>query len=100
MERKRLSNRRGHELVDFRHGSFNYVAGIGRFDDGSLAEVFLNAAKTGTPIDAAARDAAITLSLALQHGVPPETVRHALTRNADGTASGPIGALLDMLAHD
>jgi hypothetical protein len=27
-------------------------------------------------------------------------IRHALTRNRDGGASGPLGALLDMLAKD
>jgi ribonucleoside-diphosphate reductase alpha chain len=88
-----------HQLIDLRHGGFDYVAGIGRFKDGRLAEIFLNAAKTGTAIEATARDAAILVSLALQHGVTPTELRHALTRNADGTASGPVGALLDLLGE-
>jgi hypothetical protein len=45
-----------------------------------------------------ARDSAVVASLALQRGVPPETIRRALTRNGDGSASGALGTLLDMLA--
>jgi ribonucleoside-diphosphate reductase alpha chain len=97
-ERKKLPNRREHELVDFEHGGFRYVAGLGRFEDGGIAEIFLNVAKSGTLLETQARDAAITASIALQHGVTIEILRHALTRNADGTASGPLGALLDLLA--
>jgi hypothetical protein len=63
-----------------------------------LTEVFLNSAKIGTAIETAARDSAVVASLALQHGVPPETIRRALTRNGDGSASGALGTLLDMLA--
>jgi hypothetical protein len=48
--RQRLPNRRGHELVDFEHGGIRYTAGIGRFEDGALAEIFLNTAKHGTPV--------------------------------------------------
>lgn len=96
--RKRLANRRGHELVDFTHGGFAITGGVGHFDDGTIAEVFLNAAKTGTAVEAAARDAAITASLYFQHGGSPETLRRALTRNADGSPSGPLGRLLDLLA--
>ena len=47
---------------------FHYVAGIGRFDDGRLAEVFLTLPKPATAVEALARDAAIAASLALQYG--------------------------------
>jgi hypothetical protein len=50
-----------------------YTAGVGRFDDGRLAEVFLNADKVGTAIETQARDAAITASLFFQNGGAPET---------------------------
>jgi hypothetical protein len=71
---------------------------LGYFDDGRLAEIFLNAEKIGTAIQTAARDSAVVASLALQHGVPPETIRHVLTRNGNGEASGPLGTLLDLVA--
>jgi hypothetical protein len=59
--------------------------------------VFLNADKIGTGIETQARDAAITASLYFQQGGSPETLRRALTRNSDGSASGPLGRLLDLL---
>jgi hypothetical protein len=49
----------------------------GTNSDGRLAEIFPNAAKGRTAINAAARDSAVVASIALQHGVdlpasPPE----------------------------
>jgi hypothetical protein len=35
--------------------------------------------------------------LFFQNGGAPETLRRALTRNADGSASGALGKLLDLL---
>lgn len=96
--RRRLRNRRQCETFEFRHGQFRFAASLGRFDDGALAEVFLVGPKVGTDIAAAASDAAIVASIALQFGAPVETIRHALARNSDGTAAGPLGALLDLLA--
>jgi hypothetical protein len=96
--RQRLPNRRGHELVDFEHGGIRYTAGIGRFGDGRLAEIFLNTRKHGTGLDTNARDASIAASLLFQHGCSVETLRHALTRNGDGSASGPLARALDLLA--
>jgi hypothetical protein len=61
--------------------------------------VFINCGKTGGQSETLARDSAVLLSLALQHGVPLETIQHALTRNADGAASGPIGALVDLMGQ-
>jgi hypothetical protein len=46
--RRRLPNRREHELIDFEHGGIRYTAVIGRFNDGALAEIFLNTGKHGT----------------------------------------------------
>jgi hypothetical protein len=98
--RERLPNRRAHTLLNIEAGGFRYVAGVGHYEDGRLAEIFLNAEKGGTAIDDAARDSAVTVSLALQHGVDLETIRHALMRNGAGLASGPIGVLLDHLAAE
>jgi hypothetical protein len=99
ISRKRLPHRREHIVLDFETADgFRYTAWLGYFEDGRLAEVFLNAEIVGTAIETAARDSAVVASLALQQGVPPETIRHALTRNANGTASGPLAALFDLLA--
>lgn len=96
--RCRLPNRREHELIEFDHAGFHYVAGLGRLEGGGLAEIFLNVAKSGTPLETQARDAAIVASIGLQHGATVETLRRAVTRNGDGSASGPLGALLDLLS--
>src|ERR1700724_880064 len=96
--RRRLPNRRGHELVDFEHGGIRYTAGIGRFEDGELAEIFLNTAKHGTAVDVNARDAAVAASLLLQYGCPADTLSRALTRNGDGSGLGPLAHALHLLA--
>jgi hypothetical protein len=98
--RQRLPDRRGHELVDFEHGGIRYTAGVGRFEDGRFAEIFLSAHKHGTAVDTNARDAAVAASLLLQFGCPVDTLSRALTRNGDGSASGPLARALDLLATD
>ena len=97
--RRRLPNRRGHELLSFEHAGIYYTAGVGRFENGDLAEIFLNTRKHGTAVDVNARDAAIAASLLLQHSCPVDTLRKALTRNSDGSASGPLARALDLLSH-
>ena len=96
--RERLPNRREHELINFEHDGFAYVGGVGRFPDGRVAEVFLSVAKTEQAIETSGRGAAIVASIALQHGVPPETIHRALIRSGNRTASGPLGKLPDVLA--
>jgi hypothetical protein len=97
--RRRLPHRRRHELLDFEHAGHRYTAGLGYFDTGGLAEVFINVpGRSGSAIEAVARDAAILTSICLQYGASVETIRHALTRNSDGSASGPLGVVLDLLA--
>jgi ribonucleoside-diphosphate reductase alpha chain len=90
MTRQRLPNRCEHELLTFEHEGIRYTAGVGRFEDGRLAEIFLTTAKHGSAVDVNARDAAVAVSLLLQHGCPVNTLRCALTRNADGFSSGPV----------
>ena len=91
--RERLHNRRPHWLYRFESGGQMYTGGIGRFDDGRIDEIFINGAKVGSAAEANAQDAAIVASLALQHGCPIETIRHALVRS--GGATGPLATLLN-----
>jgi hypothetical protein len=69
-----LPNRRLAETFDLEVGGLRYIASIGRFADG-----------------------AVVASIALRYGVPLEVIRHALMRNRDGSACGPLGAALDLL---
>jgi ribonucleoside-diphosphate reductase alpha chain len=50
-ERERLPNRRLHEVLGFERAGIRYVAGLARFADGRLAEIFINTAKTGTALE-------------------------------------------------
>jgi len=99
-EREKLPNRRAAESFNFEVGGFHYIATVGRFDDGRIAEVFLGNGKCGSTTDVAARDSAVVASLALQFGVPLESLRRALLRDGAGRPGGPLGALLDILAAE
>src|SRR5882757_192895 len=92
LDRKRLANRRGHWLYRFECDGQSYTGGIGRFPDGRIAEIFINGSKVGTAAETNAQDAAIVASLALQHGCPIDTIRHALARL--GGSAGPLATLL------
>jgi len=105
MTREHLPNRRGAITLDFAHAldrggqAFAFRATFSAFDDGRVGELFLNSAGVlGTALDVGARDAAIAASLALQHGCSLELLRHALTRNEDGTPAGVLGRALDEIA--
>lgn len=100
MPRIPLLNRRLHVSFNFRHEGFDYTAGLGYFDNGLVAEIFLDAAKAGSQLDASARDAAIAVSLALQYQCPIDVLYHSMTRNPDGSAAGPLGHVLDLIIKD
>ena len=70
----------------------------GFYDDGALGEVFIDTGKSGADLQNIANDAAVVISLALQHGVPIETIRHAVTRCSDGSPASILGAVVDRLA--
>jgi hypothetical protein len=91
--RERLPNRRAAELVDFEHAGRRWTVCVGRFDDGRIAELFLDAEKT-SPLVELAQESAIVASLALQSGCPLETLRHVL----NGRDAGPLGAALVLMS--
>jgi hypothetical protein len=97
--RKRLPNRRESETFGIEANGQRYTATISRFPDGGITEIFLNSVKAGSDSDAAARDSAIVASIALQHGVPLESLRRALLRDARGRPATPLGAAFDFLAQ-
>ncbi|MDQ6701986.1 MAG: hypothetical protein M3Z96_02185 [Pseudomonadota bacterium] len=99
MSRLRLPDRRACESLEFRHAGLDFTLSAGRCPDGRIAEIFLSSQKPGSPIEAIARDAAVTVSIALQFGVPLETIRSALTKDHDGGPSTLLGVALDILAR-
>lgn len=98
-ERHRLPDRRLCESFTFELDGLRFTATVGRFPDGSIGEIFLNNHKQGNQSDTNARDAAIILSFAIQHGADINAIRQALCRDSAGKALGPIGRALDLLAE-
>jgi hypothetical protein len=85
--REHLPNRRRSIAFIFEFEGHKYRATASHFDDGRLAEIFLDTDKAGTPLQLNAETAAILASLCLQHGVDAETIRHSV--------NGPIAVALD-----
>jgi hypothetical protein len=101
--REVLPSRRFTETFDILFDGQRYTISFGRYDrrkDARIGEVFISAAKVGSGVEAVARDSAILLSLAMQHGIPIETMRQAITREHDGSPSTIIGCVLDRLGKN
>jgi hypothetical protein len=98
--RERLPNRRLSETFAVECNGLRYLASISRFADGRLAEIFISNTKAGSHSDSACKDAAVIASIALQHSVPLEVIRHALLRDSQGRAASPLGCALDLVAGD
>lgn len=96
--RHALPLRRASETCDFSHDGICYTLTVGLYDDGRPGEIFIDGPKAGSGAQVNATDAAVILSIAMQHGVPVETLRAAVSRNAAGEPTGPIGAVLDRLS--
>jgi hypothetical protein len=95
--RMRLPNRRPSFTFNFECGPHSYTATVSYFPGTDrLAEVFLGNGRAGSDIDAAAKDSAVVASIALQHHVPVDVIRHALLRDSRGVASSPLGIALDI----
>jgi hypothetical protein len=94
--RIRLPNRHRAETLNFEVDGQRYVATVGFFPEGNLAELFINSGgKLGSTADVNAADGAFAVSLALQYGTPAVVLQRGMKRNADGSSQGPLGAALD-----
>jgi hypothetical protein len=93
--RRRLPNRRMAvtEEITAADGR-SIVATVGFDAAGRPAELFLSGAKDGTDMAAIYDDVAVTISVALQHGVGARALAHSVS---PGKAS-PIGAALELIA--
>jgi hypothetical protein len=98
MIRRTLPQRRVSETFDLRFWSQPFTVTVGFYVDGTPGEVFISGCKTGNDIASIARDAGVLLSLALQHGVPPDTIRHAVTRGASEEPASILGAIVDCIS--
>jgi hypothetical protein len=98
-ERSMLPQRRPAETFAVHHGGQNtpFYVTIGYYPGGRIGEVFIAGGKSGSAFEAIARDGSVLLSIALQFGVPLETIQHAITREQNGGPSSIIGAVVDRL---
>jgi len=69
--------------------------------DGTIGEIFLNNHKSNSAADVK-RPATLRLSPASRSSSARalKTIRHALCRDSQGRASGPLGAALDRIANE
>lgn len=79
--RQRLPDRRPaiSEVIEIGGQTYTATAGIDLSVPG-VREVFLSAAKEGSGMDAILGDAAVVISVALQHGVPVEALAKSVAR--------------------
>ena len=96
--REKLPNRRSCETFSFVCNDLDYTATVSYFPDGRLAEIFLSNRRANSHSDAAAKDSGVVCSIALQHNVPIDVIRHALLRDSQGRPSSPLGVALDIIA--
>ncbi len=110
--RKRLPNRRPSHTETLEVGGQASTATVG-FDpeSGQPRELFLMAGKEGSMLNALLADAAVVISVALQHGVPGEALARSVGRLPAGPVTpadldhapgrkvpaSPIGAALDLI---
>lgn len=86
--RERLLDRRAAETFEIEHAGVAHTVSFGYYDDGRPGEVFVNTRKAGTPVDTAARDIAVLVSLLLQYGCSPKIMGRALTKDHAGAIAG------------
>ena len=98
MTRRPLPQRRAHELLPVKFRGQSFTIGFGRYEDGSLAEVFIDSPKLASDLHNDARDIAVLISIAVQHGTPVAAMRAALTRLEGDEPAGLAGCVLDALA--
>lgn len=98
--RRILPQRRQQMTVSTVHKQQRFEVSFGLFDDGTPAEVFISATKPGGDFHSLANDAAVVLSLALQHGVPLLTIRNAMAREENGRPQSIVGAVVDAFANE
>jgi L-ascorbate metabolism protein UlaG (beta-lactamase superfamily) len=85
--RERLPNRRGNVSFNFLHDGRTYHATATHYQDGRLAEIFLDVGRAGSTVQQHAEATAVLASLALQSGVEVQTIVHAVS-------GGPLAAAL------
>ena len=110
--RTRLPNRRPSMTATLEAAGQTFDASIGFDTEDQPREVFLRTARDGSQLNALLADAAVVISVALQHGITPAALAKSVGRIPGGAISptdldhprperapaSPIGRALDLLA--
>lgn len=105
MTRVALPDRRRSSVFLMSYADRDYRVCVGFYSDGAVGEVFIDGPKEGSEIDVLLDDAAILASLALQHGVPAETLAKSMSRLPDDAfgraknAASVLGVAMDLVAR-
>jgi ribonucleoside-diphosphate reductase alpha chain len=97
--RDSLPQRRGSESFETWFEGQQFVVTFSCFQDGRLAEVFVNAIKSATLFDHLARDTGLLISLALQHGASADRLAIAVSRDSEERPQGLAGHVLDIVGR-
>jgi hypothetical protein len=100
MNRRLLPNRRGQITITLNWRGSRFEVSFGTYDDRTPAEAFISATKPGSEVQLLASDAAVLLSIALQHGAPLNVIKHAMAREEKNRPQSIIGAVVDALANE
>lgn len=103
--RRRLPDRRPSETHTLRHRhedgrvtAFQVTIGYAPDDPMRPLELFYDAGfRSGADLEFLVQDAAVLMSLLLQHGVAPETLARSLSSTGDGAPGSLIGTLVAAL---
>lgn len=102
--RNPLPNRRVGVTFKFEHqtdgGVQKFHVTVGFYTDGTPGELFINTHKAGGEYNTFVSDAAVAISLALQHGCPLDVIRSSMKRNPNGSPMGLLSHLLDRMKEE
>jgi len=101
--RTRLANRRPSLTATLAAGPHAFRATVGFDDSGRPKELFVTGMKGGSDLTLLLGDAALAISIALQHGVRAQALALSISRlpaipGSPPKAASVLGAALDLLA--
>ncbi len=102
--RKHLPDRRPNRTETIQWAGKEFSVSIGFWpDNGRPAETFVDGAREGSDLKALLADAAVLLSLLLQHSVAPAAIGHSLARvpvnEVETKPASVIGAVVELLVQ-
>lgn len=95
MTREELNPRRECSTFDACFRGMQLTISYAQYDDGRIAEIFVDTAAGSSDLANDIRDSAVSASLALQHGVTIGALRKSMLRSRNGRPAGVLGFVLD-----